>query len=791
MKTITEHIDTDLGCLHCHEPVSEGDAFCCNGCEWVYKILNQNGLSDYYKIRESLGSIQKPRPVSFSSTDFSYLDDLDQIQPQWSNDKHKLLNFYLDGVHCAACVWLVEKLPEFVPGVVDAELNLSSHTARITLDATAKFAEAAETLQSWGYRPHVVNSDQEIETHQRKTQVSMLMRIGVAAFSAGNLMILSVALYSGLEGYLARYFEYLSLFLALPALTYSAWPFYRQAWSQIFYSRQISIDLPIALSLALGGIGGVVEVFWGKGGIYFDSLATLVFLLLFSRYTLMRTQQHILRHDWAIDYFTPQFVLKKVGARFEQVLLQSLKAGDILKIKAQERIPADGVILKGQSQVDSSVLTGEPFPQKVEPGEFVYCGTRNQGNDLEIEVTACGPETRLGDILQRARLNIETKTRWVRLTDKLARYFVASVLGLAGVLFVSQMAHPADALSRVLALVIVACPCALALATPLIVQTGMKRALAQGFFVRSAEALERLPQIDRVVLDKTGTLTEGRFEILTSEGLDDPEVRAAVLAIEMQSSHPIARALVQHLKQSDFQPAENLEAFQVVPGAGVQANIGEHKWRIYPDAYFESGHYADNAMVKLLIAKEGEVCATVILGDRLRPEALQLMSELKQMNYPIYLLSGDQVPACLHIAQQLGIPAENVFAAQTPEQKEAFFKRYPQALMIGDGINDSMALSKAAVGISVQGSAEENLQNADIYLAEQGLKQLPQVLRHAQIMRNLLRGALGFSLAYNILGISAAMLGWVTPLVAAILMPISALTVYSIALIGGQLLCKS
>jgi len=806
VQIMTEHlarVRTDPPvtlCLHCQQAVPEaqaGSEFCCSGCQSVYGLLQRCGLSDYYRIRQELGELRPAQPVVWQRAEFDFLDDPEQVQPEALPDGSKTLTFYLEGVHCAACVWLVEKLPEFVPGVLAARLNLANSSAEIQLSAATRFAQVAETLLSWGYRPHLIQNTQQATQLAQREHSLMLSRIGVAAFSAGNLMILAVALYAGVEGPLAHYFEWLSLLLAVPALTFSAWPFYQQAWSQLRHSRQISIDVPIALSLFLGSLGGVYELFWGTRQIYFDSLATLVFLLLFSRYALLRTQQHILRQDQLLSFYTAETVNKKTPAGdWLACPVEQLEVGDWIQIAPGQRIPVDGVVAAGSSLVDESVLTGEPFPKQVQAGDAVYCGTRNQEQLLTLKVTALATDTRLGQILQHSRVNLEAKTHLTRLTDRLARYFVSLVLTLAVVLFIALIFRPQEALVRVLALVIIACPCALALATPLTVQMALKRALAKGFFVRSADSLERLPTLKTLVFDKTGTLTQGRFELLSFEGLQDPAVQRAILALESQSRHPIAQALVRAMLAQGPQAVAEVSGFETLSQGGIHGFLGSEHWEILPDADFQlqelyPGATPGVALVRLRVLCNGQQRASLVLGDPLRPEAPAVIQALAAQGYGIYLLSGDQPAACQQLAQQVGIPAEQVLSRQTPEDKERFLAAHPDAVMIGDGLNDLLAMSKAQVSISVQGSAEENLRHGDIYLAEQGLARLPNLFWHARTMRRLLILALGFSLTYNLVGISAAMLGWVSPLVAAIVMPLSALSVFSLAMLGGVILCKS
>ncbi|MGV3526203.1 MAG: heavy metal translocating P-type ATPase [Candidatus Sericytochromatia bacterium] len=777
-------------CLHCQQPAPDDASFCCNGCEMVYGLLNRCGLTDYYSLRERLGQIRPARPVTLHEDRFDWLDDPAKPCGEMLPEGGRRAGFYLEGVHCAACVWLIEQLPRFVPDVSQARLDLNASTVTLTLVPDGQFAAAADLLQRWGYPPHLLETPADAERHARRDQTLLLSRIGVAAFSAGNLMILAVALYAGVEGTLARYFEWLSLALVLPAVTFSAWPFYRQAWGQWVHSRQIGLDVPIALSLLLGSLGGVYQLAMGGQQLYFDSLAMLVFLLLLSRYTLMRTQRQVLGQPALLRFYTPETVTLLSADGPLALPVERLQVGMCVEVAPGQRLPADGVVLSGESRVDQAVLTGEPFPLPVAPGDPLFCGTTNQQHPLQMRVTACAGGTRLGQILEQAQLQLDGKTRLVRLADRLARYFVAGVLLLSALLLVIFAGDVPTGLNRVLALAIISCPCALGLATPLIVQLSLRRALHKGYCVRSPESLERLPGVRELVFDKTGTLTAGRFELLLSSGLEDPEVRQALLALESQSRHPVALALTRHLLAEGPVAVAPVKAFEILPTGGIQGWVKGQLWRVVPDSA-HAALRAEGAELRLLIQTQGQTRATLVLGDALRPEAPAVMAELQAQGYTCWLLSGDQREACQRVGSAVGLPPEQVLSRQTPEDKARFLAAHPDAAMIGDGLNDILALSQARVGISVQGAAAENLAHADLYLAGQGVGQLPGLLRHARLTRRLLTTALGFSLLYNLLGISAAVAGAITPLTAAILMPLSALTVFSLALIGGQRLCKS
>jgi len=774
-------------CRHCQEAIpsdrlAQQNAFCCAGCQSVYTLLHSAGLGDYYRIQAAVPSLRKPQAVPQRAQDYSFLDDPELTPVQTAADGQRCLDFYVEGVHCAACVWLIEKLPDILPDVTSARLQLGEATASIALKPDGSFAKVAAMLQSFGYTPHAIKSKAEAENFRRKENHAQLIRIGVAAFSAGNLMILSVALYSGLTGDLARYFHWLSLVLVLPALTYSAWPFYRSAWANI-RQRHMSIDIPIAVSLLIGLFAGIWHVAIGQET-YYDSLSTLVFLLLLSRYALARVQQHVVGQSAFLEFYQNAVVHVIEGSQVIDRPLHSLAQGMHLEVRPNERIPVDGIVVQGESAVDQSILSGEAYPVQIAPGSEVWCGTLNQNGTVVVEARQVGEDTRIARILQQTRSNLLSRTRLVSTTDRLSRRFVAIVLTAAVLILILVGQHDMDAaFARALALVIISCPCALALTTPLIMTLSLKKAYRKGYLIKDTSAIERLPQLRTLLFDKTGTLTEGRFEVLSATGFT-PRVAAAVAALESYSDHPVARTLVQHLQAEAPFPWPQVADFHARNTGGVQGWIDGQLWAVVPDQ--ADAEQTGAPVTALQVLCDDEPVAHVTLGDRIRPEMKATLAALKVQGYTLGLVSGDQQAACLAVAQEVGIPADKVFWRHTPEQKEARIREFEAPAMIGDGVNDMIALAAADLGISVQGGVEDNLRAADIHLSGGGVRHLPGLLRHAQITMRTIRFSLGFSLCYNLLAITASGLGYVTPLFAAILMPISSLTVLAIALYGGK-----
>ncbi len=785
-------------CKHCHDTLLPSqEAFCCEACKMVYTILQDQNLGTYYALRNELcEDVERfPRP---------------QI-PNAVEDEGTLVQgterFYIQGVHCTACLWLIEQLPVFIPTLSSAHMDMSSHVLTLHFKEATPLNAITQQLQIWGYgATWIAESGQEIHLAQQERH-HMLWRIGVAAFCSGNLMILSLAAYTGIEGTLSRYFEMLSLFLALPVLTFSAWPFYQKGVLSALRSRTFSTDTPIALSLFFGSLGSVYEIFWGSHQLYFDSLSMLVFLLLFSRYLLLRTQQRI----WSQSY--PQFetrhtskVAKKTDTGIEKVNVDQLHVGDHIRVFRGQTFVADGKIILGHSRVDQALLTGEPYPLKVAPGDWVYRGTQNQQNALDIEITALGQNTRLGKILETARHFSAQKSRWIRTAETAARILALGIVIMSALIFFNFWDQPTVALSRFLALSIIACPCGLALATPLIFHLSLKAALNRGIFVRHPNVLENLPTLKTLVFDKTGTLTRGNFDVLwTSPGFFDSEVSKAVLALESCSQHPVAASLVRYIQAQQPQAVQDVRGFHILPAGGIAGEIQDANgkfqlWKIQPVAYAGETNTDTLSQTKLQpelhlhvlkVSVDGvaELQAQIRLGDALIPNIKPVIAQLKDTGYKLYLLSGDSKAACYQVANHLGIEREHVYYGQTPEDKAQFLQTH-DAIMIGDGINDLEALSCAKVGISVQGGLEENVCQSDIYLAEQGVLQLPEVLALAKQTRQLLLITLGFALLYNLSTIMAAVAGYITPLSAAILMPISAFAVIAIA-VGGHHRWKS
>jgi Cu2+-exporting ATPase len=795
-------------CAHCGLPapaVDRGPSFCCPGCRSVHALLHEAGLGDYYALRDSLDAepTQRPadEPPSALQARYAHLDDPAVAEAHGLRAGEATLA--LAGLHCAACVWVLERLPRLCRGVLAARVDYGRGRIHLRWDpAVTRLSTLAAALHRLGYPPQL--RTEEAEAERRSSTRRELWRLTVAGALAGNVMLMAFALYAGAmtsDSDLGRFMEGLSLLLAIPAVTWGALPFYRGAWAGLRMGV-LHMDLPIALGIAAGFCASAFATLGGTGEAYYDSVTTLVFLLLMGRFVQQRGQERVATQGELWQGLVPGMATRWEGGAWRSVYASALRVGERVRVGAGERFAADGRVIAGSGHADLSMLTGESRPVPLHPGSLAWAGTSNTGDALELEVTAVAADTRLGQVVERVGQADRERAPVVRMADRLAGWFVATVIGLAivgGVVW-WQHAGPGRAFEVVVALLVVSCPCALGLATPLALTVARGRAARAGFVLRSTAALEALGRAQRVVLDKTGTVTEGRVRVVDA---GEPEAAAALAlaaVVERGARHPLALALLRWADGADGDSAGSvalatLAATDVVehPGRGIEGRVGEHRVRVGSPRWLEPTSTAarerlaallDRGLTPVVVELDGRVAAIAGLGDRLRPEAPTIVRALSACGLSLALRSGDHPRLVEAAAKALGLA--DARGDLSPEDKAAELRGQPGTVMVGDGINDALALRTASVGVAVGGGAEAALAVADVYLREPGLEPLRELLLGARHARAIVRRNLGFSLVYNVLFASLALAGLVTPLLAAILMPLSSLTV-----VLGSLLQRS
>ncbi len=787
-------------CAHCGLPVpadratpSGEPAYCCQGCETVAGAIAACGLDRYYTMRDAEGA----SPAKPTGRSYDELDDatFHAVHVQGLPGGLLRTELYLSDVHCAACVWLVERLPFLREGCHEARLELRRGVVQLSWDPRrTTLSELARTLDGLGYPPRPASGSSQRD-RRRSEDRRHLLRIGIAGALAGNVMLFAFALYSGgfagIEPQHRALFRWASLALTLVIVFGPGRGFLKGAFGAL-RARRAHMDLPIAIGITAGTLWGAVNTVRGAGEVYFDTVSVLVFLLLVGRWLQHRQRRRA--HDAVEQLFslTPAVAHRVEGELTRDVPVESLRQGEKVRVLAGETVPADGVLVDGSSTFDLAVLTGESRPVPIAQGERVQAGTTNMSAAVVVEVETTGEATRLGRLLALVERAAERRAPVERLADRVAAGFVVAVIGLAAVTLALWLwLDPARAVENAVALLIVTCPCALGLATPLALVASVGRAARRGILIKGGEALEALSRPGHAWLDKTGTLTEGRTAMLRWQGED--RWLAAAAALEREVAHPVARALVEAAGAGQLPSAGTVVvAPRGVEGEvdGARLHVGSRAWLVErgvvvpPKLGVTADTWAREGISPVLIAANGRAQAIAGCGDPIRAEAGEALRQLRARGWSIGVLSGDHPMVVAELARQLGLPDDHAHGSVSPEQKlarvEASAGERP-VIMVGDGVNDAAALSAATVGVAVHGGAEASLAAADVYLTRPGLEPLIELLDGANATMRIIRRNLIVSLIYNLVGASLAMSGVITPLVAAVLMPLSSLTVVTLS----------
>ncbi len=799
-------------CIHCGLPTlcdvgtPPERVFCCAGCLGAYQLIHGWGLEDFYALRDQMNLTGAAQAAAKANRydQFDQPEFLGPSTPVQLGDGTCRTEFAIHGLHCGACAWLIENAAAREPGLLSARVKMSDHTIRFIFDpAITQLSHIARLLDRLGYglAPIDPNRDDQFQRENRR----LLAQIAYAGFFAANAMWIAIALYAGeYSGVEDQYRYFLGLVgtaLGAAAVVGPGRTFFVGALASL-RTRTPHMDLPLALALSVGTVVGTSNAILGHGHIYFDSLAALVFLLLIGRWIQFRQQQRAARSVDLMLRITPRHATlvsgeDDAGESHRTVLVDTLRPGDVIHVAAGEHVPADGQVVRGQSNMDRSLLTGESLPVPVHMGESVAAGTINLTAPVDVQVTATGRDSRIGRVMQSVEAAATEKIPIVQLADRLGGIFVVTVtcLALATFAFWSQWSL-AEATANATALLIVACPCALALATPLAIAVGLGRAAKSNILIRDGQALQQLAKPGVLWFDKTGTLTEGKQRVTTLHGSQDGLRLAA--SIEASCRHPVAQSIVFEAERRRLTLPSGAILDRVSSGGvlgtvdqsqvcvGNLQHMQQQRIGLTDDWRHRFDQLAAAGESPILIAVDGQVLTLLGLSDPLRPDAQQMVEELKQRGWTLGMLSGDHPGIVLRVADALGLPRQRCFGAMSPEDKLATIRQSRQAgrsvVMIGDGANDAAALAAADVGIALRGGAEVSLQAAPVFIASGRLASLLTLLRGATSTTRLLILTFSLSLAYNLVAVGLAMSGWVSPLAAAILMPLSSVSVLGLTL---------
>jgi Cu2+-exporting ATPase len=696
------------------------------------------------------------------------------------------LRAMIEGIHCGGCVARIERALAAHPAVLSARVNLSTRRLALRWRGAAELAEVlAGRVSALGFK--VVPYDPaRLARGDQAAEGALLRALAVAGFAAANVMLMSVAIWAGrvegMEPTTRDMLHWFSALIALPALIYSARPFFHSAWGAL-RRRSVNMDVPIAVGVTLTAAMSLFETLHGAEHAYFDSAISLVFFLLLGRYLDLRARgqaRSAAERLLALDARSVTIVEK--DGTTGTVPAERVTAGALVLVAPGERIGVDGVVADGRSDVDASLITGESVPVAVKPGDTVHAGAVNLGAPLRVTARAAGENTLLAEIVRLMEAAEQKKSRYVALADRVSRLYAPVVHLMALATFAGWWlavgASWQSSLVNAIAVLIITCPCALGLAVPAVQVIATGRLMRRGILLKSGTALERLATVDTVVFDKTGTLTLGRPTLVNRDEIAPAALRLAA-GMARNSAHPLARALAQAAPEA---PA--LEGTREISGSGLVLATSAGDIRLGSRAWCGIGEDEGEAAMELWLARPGEAPLRFAFADAPRSDAAEVIGELKRRGYRVSLISGDRKPAVAVVAAALGI--EDWQARVMPADKTSYLAALARAdrkvLMVGDGLNDAPALAAAHVSVSPSSAADISQTAADAVFQGAKLAAVLELLGTAAAARALIRQNIAAAIAYNVVAVPVAVVGLLTPFLAAIAMSGSSLAVVGNAL---------
>ena len=754
-------------------------AFCCAGCENVHAILVESGVvatgqnfrdTDLFQRSLQLGLISN---ASEGTGQRPVLPDTETSEAV----------FHIGGMWCASCGWLIEHSLTRLRGIAAAEVMFTSDLLKVRYCPRYVPRERiVERVASLGYRAEEYTGSSAPADAERK---DLLLRTGIAAFLSMNVMTFSLVVYAGyfepITASYSRYIPFLLMGLATPSVFYCAAPVLRIAWAGA-RAGHLRMESLLAMGILMAYEYSAVETFRGGHRVYFDTVCAIVTLVLTGKVIERGAKARAMRALTLLHRLMPSKARIVQDGRERFVSVEALQPGAVFRVKSGERVAADGIVVEGRSHADESVLTGESAPVAKTVGDSVVSGSINTGGVLEIRVTRAGADSTLERIVRTVEQAAASRTKMERSVDRVARLFIPAVLALAVITFAAWQAHtgkPGTALMHAIAVLVIACPCALGIATPLALTASVAAAGRRGILVSDTRVLETIRHVHTVILDKTGTATLGEFALLESAG--DTSRMAELAAVEAWSEHPVARALALVAQAAGVLRASDVMVF---PGRGIAGTVNGTRYFLGSRALMEelSAEFADLPHLAgsvVWFGWDGEVRGALSFGERVRPEAAALCADLRRRGIRTILLSGDTCEATAAVSQQIG--ADEWVAEAPPERKVAIIGELQQrgqvVAMIGDGVNDAPSLAQADLGIALGSGADIAMQAAPLVLMGRSLTAVTETLDLARRTFAIVRQNLFWAFAYNIVGISLAMAGVLNPILAAAAMVLSSLSV--------------
>lgn len=809
-------------------------SFCCQGCLSVCGYIYGAGLESYYDRRDKSRPSAPPPLPPLPSAAPAFEDE--SVFTSAGKDVLEAM-LIIEGIHCAACVWLIEKAATRTPGVVDATVNFSTHRMKVRWRSpAASLDKILSRIVSLGYGAAPYDAE-AVEAPLERKKNDVMVRLSIAAFGTLATMFMAEGLYAGyfwgIETGYRSFLQWMSLIMTAPVVFYSGAPFMASAWAGL-RMRTMTMDLPVALGALITFFYSAWATVAHRGDVYFDSASMFIFLILAGRYIEAAARKKAGSATARLASLKTAMATVIIGGVRASVPVKSVRPGDIVEVKPGEEVPLDGVVIDGESRVDESMLTGEPMPVIKAAGDRVCAATINTDGAFTFKVTEIGGDTRLSRIKRLVEEAQMSKAPIQKMADAIAAYFVPFILAAAAFTYIYWSSHdPSRAVIYAVAVLIITCPCALALATPAAILAGCGAAAREGVLIKSGEALEKVCKATHVVLDKTGTLTEGRMsvtDVVPAEGLTQDAVVATAAPAELSSEHPLGKAVVAEAARRSIRTDDKVEGFRAYPGRGVEClatglapeagGAAKALRAVAPISpcvklrmlagnrdfmtdrgvtvpqYLIDAEKGLNAEGKTVVYAAGQtspdnecqIAGIIAVSDRLKPESPALVKELYCMGLKVTMLSGDSPAAAEAVARRIGI--QDVRAGVLPEDKEkvvmSLQKDGDVVVMVGDGINDGPALARADIGMAIGSGTDLAIGSSDIILLNGNPMMVARALKISKKTMRTVRQNLWTSFVYNMVFTPLAALGYVVPVVAAVAMPLSSLAVIGNSVRAGR-----
>lgn len=770
-------------CFHCGQEIEKDriffdeKAFCCNGCKSVYEILNANNLGNFYELNKNSGI----RPDE-NLSQFDYLDTPEIFEKvvDFSEGNTSVVTFKIPVIHCSSCIWLLESLQDLNTNIRYSQVNFTKKTLQVSFNQNElPLSELAKFLTNLGYKPVI-----SLETADKKEAAvdrSLTIKVAVAGFAFGNAMMFAFPEYlntgSSVDFWLeefAPFFRFLTFLLSIPVVVYSASDYYKSAWFGL-KNKIVNIDVPIVLGILVLFFRSVYEIATNYGPGYFDTLCGLLFFMLLGKIFQKRTYS-ALSYDRDYKSFYPIAVTKvDFGGQQQNILLSDIKVGDRILVRNQEIIPVDAVLINGEGNIDNSFITGESATITKNPGDKIFAGGKQIGSILELEVIKTVNQSYLTQLwnkeaFRKEELGLDT------LVNQISKYFTFIILGITLLAGIYWYQIDFEKMFQVVsAILIVACPCALALSTPFTMGHIMRILGRNKMYVKDAHTIEKMAKIDTLVFDKTGTITYNKKANISFEGQEIAEFDLKnIKSLLKNSNHPLSKSLYEFLEVEDeYLPIEN---FKETAGKGYEATVRGKVYKI-GSAKFTSQE-AKSLETAVYLERDGEFLGKYIFKNEYRDGLAEMAKELK--DYKIHVLSGDNSSEEQTLKNLIPNITEMRFS-QSPEDKLEYIKSLQdqgkKVAMLGDGLNDAGALKQSNIGIAIADDTNSFTPSSDVIMNGGVLTKLHDYFALTKDAMIIVKLTFGISFLYNVVGLTAAVLGEMSPLFAAILMPLSSISV--------------